>query len=594
MSEQQTAADPGRGPRQLVLCLDGTNNNITGGRSDTNVTKLCQVLAPDGQGQLLYYDPGVGNPGSIPGVTWQDMIRGKAERLWGLAFGKGIYENIAEAYLFLMRNFRPEDQIFVYGFSRGAFTARSVAGMVARFGIMRASMEGMVPTLLHLYFADASKDPENYTAILKQIAECFCDPAGAQAEVWFVGVWDTVHSVGSPLSRPKIKAAPTIVGKRFRHVRQALALDEYRRSFTPRPYYLHPTHNYAADGQSIEQLWWRGAHCDVGGGYEEDEAALSDECLLWMLQESVTQGLVLKAGLVDGQRNLDQAATSAAVRAPAQEVRPARKPLAHSETFYEAYWALTGLNIRRFGDVKGLPADPPAAPPLEHPSVAQTALQFPQDTCWSRPRKRKAQLASALMAAVAFWLLHGMALSGTSGLELMSGWTDFLGLWDGLEQLVQANVDLIRWQVGWWRGGPDAVAAMPTVAHPSWMVLADVGFILSYGYVLARALAWGFAGAARLRRLSQKHPALLNALGMSGALIVGADLAEDSLMLLAMGLGWLDWTLPQDGAALAMSAASAFKWLGFVPAAVLVAWGSLRQWRIGRKRQAATAISLSS
>lgn len=567
MMEEKPAA--GTAARQLVLCFDGTNNNVTGGRSDTNVTKLCRLLAPAGQGQLLYYDPGVGNPDTIPGVTFQDMVRGKLERLWGLAFGQGIYENVAEGYLFLMRNWNEGDRIFAYGFSRGSFTARSVAGMVARFGILRASMESMVPTLLHLYFADPGKDPDNYQATVRQIAECFCSPAGAQAEVWFVGVWDTVDSVGSPLSRRRIHAAPTIVGKRFRHVRQALALDEYRRSFTPRPYYIHPHHDYAADGQSIVQLWWRGAHSDIGGGYTEDQALLSDESLLWMLQESVGKQLALKSGLVDAQHNLDQAAAAAAVCASETGSLP-RPPLVHSETFYEAYWALTGLNIRRFANVKGLPGDPPPAVPVEHFSVGR-AMEFPRDTCWGQqPHRQKAQLAIAFVAMVAFWLIHGMAISGTVGLA----------------QLVQANAELALWQLGWWRNWPDAIALQPLVAHPAWMIAADLGFILSYGYVLARALAWGFAGVAGLRRLSQKHPVLLNLLGMSGILVVGADLTEDLFMLLAMVLGRLEWGLLQDMAALAMTAASAAKWLGFIPATALVVWGALRYYFDSKQRPA--------
>jgi uncharacterized protein (DUF2235 family) len=187
---------------QLVLCFDGTNNNITGGFSDTNVAKLCKVLVPNGGQQVVYYDPGVGNAGSLPGTTTWDKIKGKLDRIWGLALGRGIYENIAEAYVYLMRTWKPGDHIYVYGFSRGAFTARSVAGMVTRFGIMRPAMEGMVPTLVHLYFAERDRNPTEYDAIKKEIADVFCDPQGAVADVWFVGVWDTVESVGSPLSQP--------------------------------------------------------------------------------------------------------------------------------------------------------------------------------------------------------------------------------------------------------------------------------------------------------------------------------------------------------------------------------------------------------
>jgi uncharacterized protein (DUF2235 family) len=274
--------------RQLIICCDGTNNNLTGGAKDTNVTKLCDLLAPDGNDQLLYYDPGVGNPGELPGASLTDNFSRIYERLHGLAFGKGVYENIAEAYLFLMRHYQPGDQIFLFGFSRGAFTARSIGGLVTQFGLLRPEMEGLVPTLLHTYFSDRERGGKRYTAIREQISRLFTSDQTRATPVWFVGVWDTVSSVGAPLLSRTITASPTIVGKRFKHVRQALALDEYRRSFEPRPYYVDPAHDYAATGQSIAQLWFSGAHCDVGGGYAHAESRLSYEPLLWMLQEAAS------------------------------------------------------------------------------------------------------------------------------------------------------------------------------------------------------------------------------------------------------------------------------------------------------------------
>ena len=140
--------------RQLIICCDGTNNNLTGRVRDTNVTKLCELFAPDANAQLLYYDPGVGNPGLLPGASLTDQFSRFSERLYGLAFGKGVYENIAQAYLFLMRHYQPGDQIFLLGFSRGAFTARSIGGLVTQFGLLRPAMDDLVPTLQHIYFSD--------------------------------------------------------------------------------------------------------------------------------------------------------------------------------------------------------------------------------------------------------------------------------------------------------------------------------------------------------------------------------------------------------------------------------------------------------
>ena len=159
--------------RQLIICCDGTNNNLTGRVRDTNVTKLCELFAPDANAQLLYYDPGVGNPGLLPGASLTDQFSRFSERLYGLAFGKGVYENIAQAYLFLMRHYQPGDQIFLLGFSRGAFTARSIGGLVTQFGLLRPAMDDLVPTLLHIYFSDRERGGARYTAIRDQISRLF-------------------------------------------------------------------------------------------------------------------------------------------------------------------------------------------------------------------------------------------------------------------------------------------------------------------------------------------------------------------------------------------------------------------------------------
>jgi len=568
----QPAAEAGaahRGRRQLVLCFDGTNNNLTGRAADTNVVKLLELLAPEPGRQLVYYDPGVGNPANIPGVTFWDKWKGKAERLWGLAFGKGIYENMAEAYLFLMRQWQAGDDLYVFGFSRGAFTARSVAGMVARFGILDRSMEGLVPTLVHLYFADYRKAKARYDAIRAQIGQSFCTPEGARASVWFVGVWDTVESVGAPFSRRRIQASSSIIGKRFQHVRQALALDEHRRSFSPRPYYVHPTHDYAATGQSIRQLWWSGAHSDVGGGYTQADALLSDRCLLWMAQQAWEMGLRLSPRVLHGDGTFDLDAAAAAMRAGASQ-GPPRPALVHSETFSEAYWALSGLGVRDFHLAFGEPGDPPPLPPRQQPAPAEPPLQLQHGTVM-RPAFAL-RIAGAALAALVFSLLHGAAISGDTLLAGMRGWTDVQGLLDGMARLWQANADFARWQLLWWQQGADAYARMPVaLPHPLWAFWADLALILSYGYLLAQALSRGFANWAGLRNVHQPPPRLLNLLGWSGALIVFADLAENLLTLGVLAAAWLGWPPVQAALAGLMSLASALKWFGFLPAAALAA-----------------------
>lgn len=534
------------GRRQLVLCFDGTNNNLTGGLADTNVVKLCEALQPEPGRQLVYYDPGVGNAGTLPGVTLPDKLRGWSRRLWGLALGKGVYENMAEAYLFLMRHWEPGDEIWVFGFSRGAFTARSVAGMVARFGILQPAMECLVPTLVHLFFSQATMGDTEYSASVQQVRESFCSPEGAQARVWFVGVWDTVESVGAALFSQKINGPSSIVGSRFQHVRQALALDEHRRAFEPRPYYIKPGYDYAAAGQSIRQFWWSGAHCDVGGGYKASQAELSDRCLRWMLREAADLGLRLKPGALDSTVAKD------------------RPPVVHSETFTNAYWALTGLAVRDFSRARGAPGDPPALPPQQWPlQDGEPPLRMPHDTAWARRTQPLLGLLALVLAAL-FWVANGSAITGQ--------WPwQYDGLAAGLRAIADANAAVAWWQLGWLLNGWGTAGLRPQVAHPVWMLAADLGLILSYGYLLALGLARGFANWAGLSTVDRRPPRLLNLLGWSGTVIVLADVAEDLLMLLVLAAGWLQWTWLENALAVAMSLASAAKWLGLLPAAVLVA-----------------------
>jgi uncharacterized protein (DUF2235 family) len=101
-----------------------------------------------------------------------------------------------------MRHYQPGDQIFLFGFSRGAFTARSIGGLVTQFGLLRPEMEGLVPTLLHIYFSDRERGGQKYTAIREQISRLFTSDQTRATPVWFVGVWDTVSSVGAPLAQP--------------------------------------------------------------------------------------------------------------------------------------------------------------------------------------------------------------------------------------------------------------------------------------------------------------------------------------------------------------------------------------------------------
>jgi uncharacterized protein (DUF2235 family) len=291
--------------RQLIVLCDGTNNNLTGGRADTNVLKLMGLLPRDDR-QLVFYDPGVGNASALPGATLADRARRRFDRLWGLAFGRGAYENIAEAYTFLMRHYEPGDQIFVFGFSRGAFTARAVAGLVNQFGVLSKPLENLVPTLIHVYFSDPKGNASQQEELAKVSADIrsLCTPGiGERASVWFVGVWDTVSSIGVPPFSREIQKPSTVSGKNMVHVRQALALDEHRRPFRPR---LYAENNFSEPnqfGQTFKQEWFSGSHCDVGGGYPVAHDVLSGQALSWLVQEARDKELRAETPAAPGGRS---------------------------------------------------------------------------------------------------------------------------------------------------------------------------------------------------------------------------------------------------------------------------------------------------
>jgi uncharacterized protein (DUF2235 family) len=135
-------------PRAIVVCLDGTGNQV-GASHPTNVVRLVEMLDTDDPSrQFVYYDPGVGtlSSGSAHGPVGRGL-----SRLWGLAFGSGLRTNLAEAYTYLMRHWQPGDEVYVFGFSRGAYTARALVGMLNKPGLMRPGSENLIPYAVSKY-----------------------------------------------------------------------------------------------------------------------------------------------------------------------------------------------------------------------------------------------------------------------------------------------------------------------------------------------------------------------------------------------------------------------------------------------------------
>ena len=577
--------DQGR-RRQLIVCCDGTNNNLTGRNRDTNVSQLCELLAPDSQNQLLYYDPGVGNPDTLPEAAWWDKVQQKYERLSGLAFGSGIYENISEAYRFLMRNWREDDDIFLFGFSRGAFTARALGGLITTFGILRPDMDVMVPTLLNVYFRkrDTVDQKAAFDAVKKQISEMFAAGPARHAHVWFVGVWDTVESVGAPVPflSKTISANPTIVGKRFDNVRHALALDEFRNTFSPRLYLIEKGFDYRAQAQSIRQEWFAGCHSDVGGGYPNAQAGLSQQTLLWMVEEAASHAfgdrkLRLRPELLDASGN----PSSAGIReflATRGHANGQREKRVHSEIYLTPWWALTGMSVRDPAEALDK-ARTPQAVPEQSPCVAADRLQFPADTVWRDGRSILSLVFWAALLIIGAWAA-GKFLLGPGATLAQSGCAMPFEWMTRLPDAMKANICFSNWQLGWflpwqWPVRPPG-EGLWLFQSPTRAVMVDFVIIASYGYLLGRACGWAFARLARLRQVTQAVPKALNLLGAAPLVAVLGDIAENGLTLVVVFQDRFNLlpTFAYLTAAL-MTVAALAKWLGLMASLALIAWGCL-------------------
>jgi uncharacterized protein (DUF2235 family) len=602
-SQQNTVASvPGK-PRQLIVGCDGTNNTLTGGCHDTNVLKLIGQLVPADEAQILYYDPGVGSPDQLPPLGLLNEINRKRERLAGLAMGKGVYENIAQAYMFLVDNFQPGDQIYILGFSRGAFTARCVAGMVNLFGIIRAESNPLILTLIRVYFSTPSDDgmhtakpwarmiarrardhkkineqiadatsirspnptPKNVldylsmkkprrstrSEVARQVRDEFTSPHGKDAVVHFVGVWDTVSSVGIPLFKREITSSGTTRDKQgLRHIRHALSMDEHRLSFTPRLYW---DEDYPAEdgfdpatSRSLRQRWFRGAHSDVGGGYDMNEAGLSDEAYHWMITEAIACGL-RTALKVDHSEH-------------------ARKPyIAHDACYDTPWWGVAGLTVRtnitytKDGTAYRIPVKAGGAAAKARPrmySVWSTGIKHMDGRFWF-----------AVAAVIVLWMTSGwlgyVALHGEDATRFLTK------IWQGAAQLDD-------WQRTYARGAITSYGppALDSGAHAVGAIVADFGLIAAYSWLLGLYASWAFMEMAGLRKPDEKiAPVFL--LGMAPMCAVLADLAENVLTILTLWFiarGW--WSASIFSGALMMGA-NLIKWAGLFASLVLIGCGIL-------------------
>lgn len=289
--------------QRIVVCCDGTWN--TAGQNDggvptpTNVIRLYNAVADaDGSGntQHRYYHPGVGTDPSL------------FSRVAGGGLGLGLDRNIMSGYRSVCDNYADGDEIYLFGFSRGAYTVRSLGGFIGCCGLLdlRGVAEGEAWARIEKLFEEGyrKRDGSAVARMMQQGARFHAPPAGQEKiPIRFIGVWDTVGALGVPdhlgvlnlIDNPEDhRFNDTTLGDSVQTARHAVALDEFRASFQPTLW------TEVDPARDVKQLWFPGAHSDVGGGYKE--TGLSDGALRWMIDEARACGLAFRPKLLDQVR----------------------------------------------------------------------------------------------------------------------------------------------------------------------------------------------------------------------------------------------------------------------------------------------------
>ncbi|GES59805.1 sporulation associated protein [Aspergillus terreus] len=281
------------GPRKLVLCLDGTGNQFQGFERDSNIVKIYQMLEKNTPNQYHYYQPGIGTyvegqSSSSGFFRFTRRLKSNIITTVDQGVGTTFESHVLAAYRFIMRYYTSGDHIYIFGFSRGAYTARFLAEMIHELGLLSQGNEEMIrfawDTFSNYQVARTNPDPtpkdEALIKYMKKFHITFCRP---RVQVHFLGLFDCVNSVGQfeiPFSR---KSHQYLVSPAARHIRHAVSIHERRLKFKPALFLLDPSKTV-----DLKEVWFAGNHADVGGGWSlapGQHHLLSDTPLNWMLQE---------------------------------------------------------------------------------------------------------------------------------------------------------------------------------------------------------------------------------------------------------------------------------------------------------------------
>lgn len=259
--------------RRFIVCFDGTWNEPDKGVNPTNVVKMVRAIRnrdDDGVSQVTFYDKGVGTAGGTDKIT-------------GGAFGLGLTANVLDGYRFFANNYEPDDELYIFGFSRGAYTARSLAGLIGLAGLLAPTNlgSGLLKIMAVYHRTDLTGEQKK-----EEIARLSLT-AHPQPRIRCVGVWDTVGSLGIPgdlgrlFRRGKHYFHDVQLGSHIDVALHAVAVDEKRGAFAPTLWVSKDGKPFRTD-QNVEQVWFAGAHSNVGGSYAD--CRLSDIAFDWMVR----------------------------------------------------------------------------------------------------------------------------------------------------------------------------------------------------------------------------------------------------------------------------------------------------------------------
>lgn len=367
--------------KNIIICLDGTGNQY--GTDKSNILKLFRMLEREPGEQIAYYDPGVGTMGD---PAYKTATARLINKYLGLAFGRGLMKNMLEAYTFLMEHYNDGDKVFIFGFSRGAYTARALAAFIKECGLFERGAKNLLPYAMSQFLKrtpvkDDEKDEddkENKMAtdeksngkgkkkkdkndhFYRQVSgfrstygrrlnreedprypgRKVKDKPNYQLRIHFLGLFDTVKSYGW-VSNPVI-LRNEVKNDSVLNVRHAISIDEKRAFFNQMHWRASKRH------QTCKEVWFAGVHSDVGGGYAEKDSGLAKIALKWMVHEAIYLGLKVDLGEYGKAMQVKQdKMTKKWVSAPIEEeeerkyARP--NPLAMAHESLTSWWKIVQL-----------------------------------------------------------------------------------------------------------------------------------------------------------------------------------------------------------------------------------------------------------